>query len=124
MKGDDVLEELSKQVKKKTRAAVLLGFLPLEVSTMIGKELNTSEKELLVREILAMPSYNTNVVELVVNEALLFIESEEYVEMNLHAEFSTAQQKETKELAVKVREAVEKNPSKTVDYIKKLIHEE
>lgn len=73
MRSEDILEELLKNLRGRTRAAVLLGFLPVEVSRKIVSMLDTLEKEIIIKEVTNMPALETDVIEAVLIEFLTFI---------------------------------------------------
>ena len=82
------MEDLLKDLRGRTRAAVLLGFLPIDVSQKIVSMLDTLEKEILIKEVTNMPALETEVIEAILMEFLTFIKGKNYGMLNSGAEYA------------------------------------
>lgn len=76
------------ELRGRTKAAILLGFLPVETAQKIVAELDTLEKEILLKEVTNMQSYDGEVIEKVLVEFLNFVKGSNYRVMNGGTEYA------------------------------------
>jgi len=76
------------EVRGKTKAAILLGFLPLETSRKVINYLDNDAKEVLTKELTTMPKFDSIVVEAVVREYIGFLKGNSLGVVNSGAEYA------------------------------------
>lgn len=81
-------EEILRELRGKTKAALLLGFFPMEISQTIVSYLDNYEREILIKEITNMPKYDPSIIEAVVKEYLLFLKGQNVGIVNSGAEYA------------------------------------
>lgn len=82
------MENIAKDLRGRTRAAILLGFLPVDVSQSIVSLLDTLEKEILIKEVTNMEGFDTEVIETVLLEFLTFVKGKNNGMVNSGADYA------------------------------------
>lgn len=72
------MEDAVNEIRGRTRAAILLGFLPIQVSQNIVGMLDPLEKEILIKEISRMPNFDVKEVEAVMIEFIQYIKGNNF----------------------------------------------
>lgn len=75
-----------KELRGKTKAAILLGFFPIETAQRIFGYLDDYEREVVVKELMNLNKYENHVVEFVINEYLGFLRGNNIGTINSGAE--------------------------------------
>lgn len=80
--------QLLEEIRGRTKAAILLGFFPLDTSKMIINYLDSYEREVLLKEISDLPKFDSRIVEAVVIQYIGFIRGNNMGVVNSGAEFA------------------------------------
>lgn len=82
-------ENILSEIRGRTKAAVLLGFLPLDTSRKVISYLDNDVKEVITKELANMPKFNSEIVEAVVKEYLGFLKGNNLGMVNSGLEYVT-----------------------------------
>lgn len=82
-------ENILSEIRGRTKAAVLLGFLPLDTSRKVISYLDNDVKEVITKELANMPKFTSDVVEAVVKEYLGFLKGNNLGMVNSGLEYVT-----------------------------------
>lgn len=82
------MTEIKSLIRGRTRAAVLLGFLPIHLSQSIVSLLEPLEKEILIKEVSNMPIFDIEQIESIMKEFLEFIRGNNYGVINSGADYA------------------------------------
>lgn len=82
------INQILEDVRGRTKAAILLGFFPVETSKMIINYLDTYEREILLKEISNLPKFDSSVIEAVVLQYIGFIKGNNLGVINSGAEYA------------------------------------
>lgn len=82
------MEITYEDLRGRTKAAILLGFLSEETAKQIVAELDTLEKEIVLKEVTSMGSYESEIIEKVLMEFLTYVKGSNYRVMNGGSEYA------------------------------------
>lgn len=81
-------EEILKDLRGRTKASILLGFLPMNASQKVVSYLDNLEKEILIKEITNMQKFDVKIIEAILKEYISYIKGNNYGVIKNGAEYA------------------------------------
>lgn len=81
-------EKILSEIRGKTKAAILLGFLPLETSKKVFNYLDNDSMEIMTKELATLSKFSSEVVEAVIREYIGFLKGNNLGVVNSGAEYA------------------------------------